>query len=85
MSSWCPKTSKWSVSPNNPAPLGTMYRNGAECWSGIIAYHGVVQVSEVQSREDLNSKPALLRDGFILAHAAEVLREVEWDKIQASG
>jgi hypothetical protein len=57
MSGWRPKTSKlgglpnYTYEPRKPVPLGTMFRNGAECMSGILVFQDVVQLSEVQSRK----------------------------------
>jgi hypothetical protein len=63
-----------------------MFRNGAECLSGIIVYQDVVQMSEVQSREKyFNDKSSLPGDVFISAHAAEVLRQVEGAKLPVGG
>jgi hypothetical protein len=44
MSWWFPKTSKLGGFPNytcelkKPVPLGTMFRNAAECMSGILVF-----------------------------------------------
>jgi len=39
----------YTYEPRKPVPLGTMFRNGAECMSGILVFQDVVQLSEVQS------------------------------------
>jgi hypothetical protein len=92
MSGWHPKTSKlgglpnYTYEPRKPVPLGTMFRNGAECLSGIIVHQDVVQMSEVQSRKKyFNDKSSLPGDVFISAHAAEVLRQVEGAKLPVGG
>ena len=53
MSGWHPKTSKlgglpsYTYEPHKPVPLGTMFRNGAECLSGIIVHQDVVQMHKI--------------------------------------
>jgi hypothetical protein len=64
MSGWRPKTSKLGGLPNytyelrKPVLLGTMFRNGAECMSGILVFQDVVQLLEVQScKKKLTKNP----------------------------
>jgi len=79
MSGWRPKTSKLGGLPNitfeprKPTPLGTMFRNGAECFSGILVFQDAVQAPEVQSRKEFYNEPSHLPGNPpITAHAAEV-------------
>lgn len=57
MSGWRPKNSKRGGLPNityeprKPVPLGTMYRNSAECHTGIFIYIDPVMGSERQGRK----------------------------------
>ena len=52
ISAWRPKTSKLgglpntSFEPRKPVPLGTMFKNGVECISGIFAFQDVVMGAE---------------------------------------
>jgi hypothetical protein len=83
MSGWRPKTSKLGGLPNitfeprKPTPLVTMFRNGAECFSGVLVFQDAVQAPEVQSRKPFFNEASHL-PGYspITAHAAEVLRQV---------
>jgi hypothetical protein len=58
MSGWRPKTSKLgglpniSFEPRKPVPLGTMFRNGADCMSGVLVFQDVVQAPESQSKKN---------------------------------
>jgi hypothetical protein len=80
MSRWRPKTTKLGGLPNNtfelrkPVPLGTMFRNGVECISGILVVQDVVQNSEQQSLKSHFGESLTLPNGAdIGAHTAEVL------------
>ena len=84
MSGWRPKTSKLGGAPNltyeprKPVSLGTMFRNGVECISGIIVNQDVVQPPEVQARKKYQDEPsALPNKEKIPSHVAEVLRQAE--------
>jgi hypothetical protein len=63
---WCPKMSKqeglpnYTYEPQKPVPLGTMFRNGAECMSGVLVFQDVVQLTEVQSRKKYFNEPSCL-------------------------
>jgi hypothetical protein len=52
MSWWMPKTSKlggltnYTYEPRKSVPLGTMFRNGVECISGILVFQDVVDGKE---------------------------------------
>ena len=92
MSGWRPKTSKlgglpnYTYEPRKPVPLGTMFRNDAECMSGILVFQDVVQLSEVQSRNFFKNKKSHLPNGaFVPAHTAEVLRQVEGAGVSKGG
>ena len=55
MSGWRPKTTKlgglpnYTFEPRKPVPLGTMFRNGVECISGVLVVQDVVQLLEHQA------------------------------------
>eukprot|EP00957_Ditylum_brightwellii_P145175 11057528-Ditylum_brightwellii.AAC.1 len=57
MAEWRPKTSKLGGLPNityeahKPVELGTMFKNGMECVSGIFKYQDIIQAPEVQQRK----------------------------------
>jgi hypothetical protein len=92
MSGWRPKTSKLGGIPNitfeprKPTTLGTIFRNGAECFSGILVFQDAVQAPEVQSRKEFyNEASHLPGNPPITAHAAEVLRQVKGAKIPEGG
>lgn len=92
MSGWRPKTSKLGGLPNytyeirKPVPLGTMFRNSAECISGVLVFQDVVQLPEVQSRKlyygDKSHLPGNVEIG---AHTAEVLRQVRGAQVKPGG
>jgi hypothetical protein len=84
MSGWQPKTTitgglpKLTWEPRNPVPLGTMFRNGVEASTGILVYQSVVQDAEVMKQLEFYGEQSSLPNGAdILAHTAEVLRQVE--------
>jgi hypothetical protein len=92
MSGWRPKTSKLgglpniSFEPRKPVPLGTMFRNGADCMSGVLVFQDVVQAPESQSKKKyFNESSHLPGNPPITAHAAEVLRQVEGAQIPKGG
>jgi len=93
MSGWHPKTSKlgglpnYTFEPSKPVPLGMLFRNGAECMSGVLVFQDVVQLTEVQARKKFfNEKSYLPGDStFVTAHAAEVLQQVEGAKVPEGG
>jgi hypothetical protein len=65
MYGWRPKTLKLGGLPNyiyeprKPVPLGTMFRNGVECISGILVFQDVVQNPELQSQKDFHGESRL--------------------------
>ena len=92
MSGWRPKTKKlgglpnYTFEPRKPVPLGTMFRIGVECITGLLVVQDVVQNSEQQSRKDYSFVRSNLPDKSpILAHTAEVLRLVEGADIPQGG
>jgi hypothetical protein len=92
MSGWRPKTSKlgglpnYTFEPRKPIPLGTMFRNGVECITGILAFQDPVQLPEQQAKKKYNAEPSSLPDGTrIGAHTAEVLRQVEGAGVPTGG
>jgi hypothetical protein len=92
ISGWRPKTKKlgglpnYTFEPRKPVPLGTMFRNGVECITGLLVVQDVVQNSEQQSRKDYSFVRSNLPDkSIILAHIAEVLRLVEGADIPQGG
>ena len=58
MSEWCPKNSKLSgiptilYEPRKPVPLGTMFKKGVVCISGVLAFQHIVQVPEKQQEKE---------------------------------
>jgi hypothetical protein len=102
MSGWRPKTSKLgglpniSFEPRKPVPLGTMFRNGVECFTGCLVYQDVVQNVEEQQRKPFffvdcdTTKQQLERTSLpgrvvIQAHTAEVLRQAIGAGVVAGG
>ena len=84
MSGWRPKTSKlgglpnYTWEPRKPVPLGTMFRNGVECISGILVHQDVVQLPELQASKEFHDEPSHLPGcPEIPAHVAEVLRQIK--------
>jgi hypothetical protein len=92
MSGWRPKTSKTgglpniSFEPRKPVPLGTMFRNGVECFTGCLVYQDVVQNVEEQQtksfyfKDDDATRKQLIQTSLpgnipMQAHTAEVLRQ----------
>ena len=92
MSAWRPKTSKLGGLPNitfeprKPVPLGTMFKNGAECITGIIAFQDIVMGAEVQQRKKYFGENSVVPgQQTIPSHTAEVLRQVEGAHIPPNG
>jgi hypothetical protein len=100
MSGWRPKTSKLgglpniSFEPRKPVPLGTMFRNGVECYTGCLVYQDVSQNVEEQNRKDFfyadvdNQVPLqsnLPLRNEMQAHVAEVMRQVRGAKLVRGG
>ncbi|MFN9980415.1 MAG: hypothetical protein ACK53Y_10895, partial [bacterium] len=51
---------KLHVQAKEPVPLGTMFRNGVECVSGILVVHDVVRNPEQQSLKSYFGGPSTL-------------------------
>jgi hypothetical protein len=80
MSGWRPKSMKLGGFPNityeprKPKPLGTMFKNGVECISGVLVAQDVIQLLEQQSTKSYNGLTSSLPDkSDITARTAEVL------------
>jgi hypothetical protein len=66
---------KISWEHRKPVPLGTMFRNSAECTSSILVFQDIVQDVEVmKAKEYFGEKLSMPNCMEIPAHAAEVLR-----------
>jgi hypothetical protein len=92
MSGWRPKTSKLGGLPNytfekrKPVPLGTMFRNGVECITGMIVFQDIVQGAESQHRKEFHGDNSSMPNGCkISAHTAEVMRQVKGAKVVPGG
>ena len=83
MSSWRPKTSKYSgllnctYNPRKTIAHGTMFHNSAECVIGILKYVDPVMVLEQQAQKQFSNEMSDMPDlSIIKTHIAEVLRQV---------
>ena len=92
MSGWRPKTSKLgglpniSFEPRKPVPLGTMFKNGVECISGVFAYQDVVMGAEVQQRKSYFGDNSIVPgQQTIPSHTAEVMRQVDGANVPPNG
>jgi hypothetical protein len=92
MSGWRPKTSKLGGLPNitweprKPISLGTMFKNGAECKTGIILFQDVVAAPDCQMRKKFYDEDSSLPGTPpVPQHTAEVLRQVEGAKVIEGG
>ena len=92
MSGWRPKTSKlgglpnYTFEPRKPIPLGTMFKNGVECITGVLVFQDIVQMKEQQVRKPYFDMDTHLPDqSKIGAHTAEVLRQVEGAQLVNGG
>jgi hypothetical protein len=92
MSGWRPKTSRlgglpnYTFEPRKPILLGTMLRNGVECTSGVLVFQDIVQPPEVQARKAYQGVVSSLpNQPDIVAHTAEVLRQVEGAGLEEGG
>jgi hypothetical protein len=88
MYGWRPKSTKTgglpklSWEPRKPVPPGTMFRNGAECTSGILAFQDIMQDAEVMKvKEYFGGKLSMPNGMDIPAHAAEAIRQIEGAKV----
>ena len=94
MSRWSPKTSKlgglpnYTYEPRKPINLGTMFRNGVECITGIIVFQDVVQLPEHQGKKEFSNRLSNLPgngDKEIAAHTAEAMRQVKGAGVYRGG
>jgi hypothetical protein len=80
MSGWRPKTTKlgglsnYTLEPRKPVPLGTMFRNGVECITGVLVVQDVVQNPEQKSLKTYHGDVSALPDNSTIpAHTAEAI------------
>ncbi len=100
MSAWRPKTSKTgglphiTHEPRKPKDLGNMDRNAAECKTGIIVHHDIVEGPSTQRLKkyqvDPDDETKLCRSHLpqgepIMDHVAECLRQVEGANLSEGG
>ena len=92
MSGWCPHTSQFgglpniSLEPRKPVSLGTMFRNGVECVTGIVIHQDVVQPPEVEAQKEFyGSISRLPTKEDIGATTATVLRQVKGAGVPEGG
>ena len=92
MSGWRPKTSRLGGLPNytferrKPVPLGTMFRNGVECITGMRVFQDVVEGPESQHRKEFHDEVSSMPNGCrIGTHTAEVMRQVQGAKAVEGG
>ena len=69
MLGWHPKTSKlgglpnYTYEPRKPTPLGSMFRNGAECMSdGILVQNNIVPLLKVQCQNNILESPHVFQE-----------------------
>jgi hypothetical protein len=72
-----------SWEPRKPVPLGTMFRNGVECMSGILVFQDVFQDAEVMKQKEYFGENSFMPN--IPAHAAEVLRQIKGANVVEGG
>ena len=84
MAGWRPKTSKRgglphiSNEPRKPVSLGTLIRNAAEAYTGVIIFQDVHMQSELQFQKKYAQDTSHMPDRAPLSSStAEVLRQVE--------
>jgi len=92
ISGWRPRSTKLGGFPNityeprKPKPLGTVFKNGVECISGVLVAQDVIQLPEQQSAKSYNWLTSVLPDkSDITAHTAEVLQLVERAQVLKRG
>ena len=85
MSAWRPKTTKLgglphlTHEPRKPIPLGTMFRNSADCWTRMLKYYDVVQ------KEFSGEKTKMPDENNMPAHVVETMRQVKNSKLRKCG
>jgi hypothetical protein len=92
MSGWQPKTSKlgglpnFTFEPRKPVPLGTMFKYGAECLTGIMAFQDVVQNTEVQKEKQFYGEKSHLPNSVAIGTStADILWIIEGSALQEGG
>ena len=92
MVGWRPKTSKlgglpnYTWEPRKPIPLGTMFRNAAECIIGMVVHNDPCMVSELQCKKKYSDMTSFLFDNEVIpSHVAEVLRQVGNSGLERGG
>ena len=92
MVGWRPKTSKlgglpnYTWEPRKPIPLGTMFRNAAECVIGMVVNNDPCMCSELQNTKEYSNMQSLLfEDKTVPVHVAEVLRQVGQSGLKRGG
>ena len=92
MCGWRPKTSATGGLPNitfeprKPKSLGTMVRNGAECISGIMTHHDIVQAHGDQAKKEYTNEISHLPRGEVIhQHVAETLRQAKGARVKRGG
>lgn len=72
--------------PRKPKNLGIMIQNSAECVTGMIVNHDIVQGQAEQARKKyVDAKSSLPKGERIQAHVAEVLRQAKSSKVAKGG
>ena len=89
MSGWCPKTSKLggllkcTHEPRKTGTLGAMLKSATQFNADMTAHCDVAPNPEKQSRmKHSKDKTSFLDESSILAHAAEVLTQVEGSRLK---
>ena len=92
MVGWRPKTSKlgglpnYTWEPRKPIPLGTMFRNAAECVIGMVVNNDPCMCSELQNTKEYSNMQLLIfEDKTVPVHVAEVLRQVGQSGLKRGG
>jgi hypothetical protein len=84
MSGWWPRSTKTvglpklSREPQKPVSLGTVFRNGDECTSGILMFQEIVQDVEVTKAKEHFGEKSLMPNGMeIPAYAMEAFPQIK--------
>ena len=92
MCGWRPKISAMGGLPNitfeprKPKSLGTMVRNGAECISGSMMHHDIVQAHGDQAKKEYTNEQSHLPCGEVIhQHVAETLRQEKGAHVKRGG
>eukprot|EP00957_Ditylum_brightwellii_P198839 15155886-Ditylum_brightwellii.AAC.1 len=80
MAEWRPQTSKFGGLPNityeahKPVELGSMFKDGMKCVSGVFKYQHIVQAPKGQQRKTyFGAISVVSADGTIPSHISKVL------------